>query len=283
MMPEPPVLESAAAPPVQYKRRRAPLLGRRRRLSLRWKHVVLWIFIQAALFAGVQRLCFFLLDWDRLRLTSVDIRPLSEPVHRLAEAEVRRCLSANLLALDTRRLASRLLAIPWIREVKIRKVYPSSLRVEMDVRQPMAVLDRGGLYLIDREGVVLDRAVIEDTLSLPLLEDEKAFSTDFEEKIALARSCLESLSVPLRRRVSSLDLSDPTCLSVVLREESVRLLLGRDGFQAKIELYEQQAGSWGAAFGILESVDFRIPGRTYLRPRPGGNDRAARAAEGEVM
>ncbi|OGD12245.1 MAG: hypothetical protein A2Y86_07095 [Candidatus Aminicenantes bacterium RBG_13_62_12] len=269
---------------VQYQRgQRVEVRRRRRLISLRLRHIILFVLLQAALFSGLQRLCFFLLEWDHLRLSRVEVYPRSEPGSARVEEEAARFLSVNLLLLDTTPLAARIKSLPWIKDARIRKSFPSTLRVDISVRRPLAVLDRGAFFLVDEEGVLLGPAEAESADSLPVLRDEGRFAEDFEAKISLARACLESLSPPLRSRVEELDLTDTGCLSLTLRDEPVRLVLGRSGFEAKVALYQRQAGAWTNAYGSLETVDFRLPGRAYLKPRDAKIETAVSAARGEVM
>lgn len=272
------------APVVQYRRgQRIAIHRRRKRITLRLRHVVVLVLLQAALFTGLQRLCLRLLEWDHLRLSRVEVRPRTEPECFRVESEASRYLSANLLALDTALLAARIKSLPWIKDARIRKSFPSTLRIDMTVRKPMAVLDRGPLFLVDEEGVLLGPADAAAADALPVLRDENSFLDDYPAKIALARACLESLSASDRVLVKALDLADPDGLSLTFRGEPVRLLLGRDGFEAKVARFRRRAGEWAAVCGGLGTVDLRLPGRATLRPGDGKIGPAASAGREEVM
>jgi cell division septal protein FtsQ len=277
-----------AAPPspaaVHYQRgRRTEVKRRRKRFALRLKHVVLLVLAQAALFTGLQRLCLGLLEWDHLRLSRVDIHPRTGPESDRVEREAARYLSANLLVLDTAPLAARIRSLPWVKDARIRKSLPSSLRVDFTVRLPMAVLDRGTLFLVDEEGVLLGPAGPAAAGGLPVLRDDGRFAEDYTAKIGLARACLESLSASHRARVETLDLTDAACLSLTFRGDPARLLLGSEGFGEKAALYLRRARAWAADHGSLSTVDLRLPDRAYLRPGDGTRGAAAPSAREEVM
>jgi len=272
------------APVVQYRRgQRVAVRRRRKRITLRLRHVVLLVCLQAALFSGLQRLYLLLLEWDHLRLSRVVVHPRTEPGSDRVESEASRYLAANLLALDTAPLAARIKSLPWIKDARIRKSFPSTLRIDITVRRPMAVLDRGPLFLVDEAGVLLGPAETAAAGALPVLRDENRFIDDYPAKIELARTCLESLSPSERALVGALDLTNPDCLRLTFRHDPVRLLLGREGFDAKILHYRKHAREWTAACGGLATVDLRLPGRTYLRPGDGKNGPAGSAGRGEVM
>ncbi|MBM3296334.1 MAG: FtsQ-type POTRA domain-containing protein [Candidatus Aminicenantes bacterium] len=274
--------DSPSAAAVQYRRGRRVPLKKRRRTTLRLWHVVLFVLLQAAVFTGLQRLCLFLFEWDHLRLSRVEVHPRTDPAAAGVEAEAARLLSTNLLLLDTERLATRIKLLPRVKSASIRKAFPGTLRVDITFRRPLAVLDRGALFLVDEEGVLLGTADAAAPASLPVLRDAGLFQEDYPVKIGLARICLERLP-SLRARVEEIDLTDPDCLALRLRGDPARLLLGGEAFEAKVALYLKQAGSWEEAYGSLETVDLRLPGRAVLRLRDGIIGTAAPAVRGEVM
>jgi len=193
-----------------------------------------------------------------------------------------RFLAANLLALDTSRLAAEIKSFSWIKDARIRKVFPATLRIEVKVRTPMAVLDRGLLYVVDGEGVLVAPAEAGDLAHWPLLGDRGQFAQDYPAKIALARTLLGGLSDELRARVERLDLSDVGCLSLRLRDDPADIILGADGFAAKLDLYARQAGRWAALFGRPETVDLRIADRVYMQLAAGAARTYPAVGRGEV-
>lgn len=67
-------------------------------------------------------------------------------------------IGRNLFEKDlTKRVAAILESNPWVLKVhSVKKVFPSKLSIELELRRPSAVLRRNGtFYLLDDEGVVL--------------------------------------------------------------------------------------------------------------------------------
>lgn len=268
---------------LHFRRGGHPGQGLRRKVGLRFYQALLCVLLQAALFTGLQRLCLFLLDWDHLRLNRIEVIPEESQVKDKVEKAASHFRSASLLALDTSPLASELETLPWIKEARIRKVFPSTLRIEVMVRTPMAVLDRGALFLVDEEGVLLGQAEEGAPSQWPLLSDRGEFQEDYQAKIALGRSCLSGLPAELRARIERIDLSDVGCLSLKLRDDPAELILGRDGFAVKLNIYNRQAAHWAAFFGRLKTVDLRIADRAYVRLAAGAARPHPAAGRGEVM
>jgi len=268
---------------LHFRRGGRPGRSLRRKVRLRFHHLVLFVLVQAALFTGLQRLWLFLLDWNHFSLNHIEVWPAHIPAGDKVESAASRYLSANLLALDTSRLASEIKSLSWIRDARIRKVFPSTLRIEVTVRTPLAVLDRGLLFLVDGDGVLLAPADGGDIARWPLLTDRGQFQEDYRAKIALARGCLGGLSATLRDKIETLDLSQASCLTLRIRNDSVRLILGPDRFSAQLDTYNKQAARWAAAFGRPDTVDLRIADRAYVRLAAGAARPRPATGRGEVM
>jgi cell division protein FtsQ len=77
---------------------------------------------------------------------------------------------SSLLFLDAAQTRARLVASPWIAEATVLKLYPGRLRIEVKERKAFALWQKdGNLYLIAKDGTVLDEKVRPEFASLPLL------------------------------------------------------------------------------------------------------------------
>lgn len=77
---------------------------------------------------------------------------------------------ASLLTLDADQARKRLNRIPWVARASVRKLYPDTLQVALEEREPFALWQRGKLVsLIDRSGNVITDEVPTKFAGLPLL------------------------------------------------------------------------------------------------------------------
>jgi cell division protein FtsQ len=82
---------------------------------------------------------------------------------------------SSLLFLDPTKARERLLANPWIAEATVLKLYPDRLRIEVKERKPFALWQKDGqVFLIARDGTVLESSVPPRYASLPLVVGEGA-------------------------------------------------------------------------------------------------------------
>jgi cell division protein FtsQ len=75
----------------------------------------------------------------------------------------------NLLLADVDAVARALLRHPWIAAADVRRRWPPALELTVRERQAVALVDLGGLYLVDRSGQPFKRAAPGDGLDLPLV------------------------------------------------------------------------------------------------------------------
>ena len=80
---------------------------------------------------------------------------------------------ATLLRLSERKVAEHVYASPWIADVKVRKVFPSSVRIDVTERVPAAFVDTGahGIWLVAGDGYWIVRRSKEPSASLLLVRD----------------------------------------------------------------------------------------------------------------
>ena len=75
----------------------------------------------------------------------------------------------HLLLCDTDLVAAALRRHPWVASAEVRRELPGVLAVRIAERRAAALVDLGGLYLVDDRGEVFKRAVPGDGLDLPVV------------------------------------------------------------------------------------------------------------------
>lgn len=106
-------------------------------------------------------------DWTRLReiiVSGLDHVTRQEVLTRLALPE-----QVGLLDLDLDELTARVKAHPWVANVTLERMWPSTLTVHVQERRGAAVLQNGNdRWLIDEEGVLLEKSA-EPYPALPVI------------------------------------------------------------------------------------------------------------------
>ncbi len=236
-----------------------------RKVKLKIRHILIAFLLCLGFFYGFSRLYLFLITWEKLNIDRVEIICQKVEIQRDIQYYFSQKYLGNILLLDIASLQARLSVHQWIEKVHIRKVFPSTIRIEATERIPIALLEKGGYFLIDKDGTILQEVSPEERPDLPVLIDAGRFRKDFDRKLALAWTCLEDLGKPAREQISVMDLTEYENVSVQLRNSDTWLIFGDSRFHEKFQSFLKNTGLFDT-FGPLEYIDFRYEDRLVLRP-----------------
>lgn len=259
---------SYVSEPMHFQRREGKTKKKKiqRKIKLRFRHILFYIILMGGIFFALQRSYLFLICWDKLDIQDVTVISSMPRIQQEIQQFLEGKHLGNILLLDIGLLQGKFTAHRWIKEVRVRKILPSTLKIEIKERTPAALLKQRHTYLIDEEGVFLEKMEQEERMDLPLLVDSNKFQKDYEEKINLAWECLHSLSPSQKEQVEVLDLSEFENVTVKLKDNPTRLILGNERFSEKINLYTRLRTRL-ERFGNLEYVDLRLHDRLYIKPK----------------
>jgi cell division septal protein FtsQ len=237
----------------------------KRKIKLKARHFVIYFLFVGGLFFGVQKAYLFLISWDELNVTSVDIQCTREGVRKDIERFLQGKYLGNLLLLDIDTLKENILSHPWIKEVHMRKNFPSSVSILINERMPAALMKSDSLYLIDKEGVKLQKVDPQPPGRYPVFIDNKSFANDAQAKLDLAWACLDSLRQRDEIEVAIVDLSEYDNVKIQLKDSSTWIIFGRDHFEEKMDFFLARQNILDQ-YGSLEYVDLRFKDRLYIKP-----------------
>jgi cell division protein FtsQ len=253
--------------PLQFQRGRAKVRYRRRHIRLRLGHLLFILALVAAAFTGVQRLALLALESRTFALRGL---ALSGATHR-TDGPVRGIVAPwrgiNLFLLDPGRIEAEVESLPWVKRADVARIWPARLRVAVEERTPMALIQDGGaLFLVDRDGVRLEAVDPARAPELPRLQSDDGFRRDYADKIDRARECLAGLPAEVIKSLAVVDVSRRGRVGLEMRDNPVRVYLRPGGTAADLTLFEREISDWESRFGRLDYVDLTVPGRAYLGP-----------------
>jgi cell division septal protein FtsQ len=254
--------------PLVFQRgdRTLPLRKSRRRLVIRPKHIFGLLLLFGAFFTAFQKGYFFLVTSEEFAIRTVRISCAYDPLATAVENLFQGRRLGNILLFDINALQERLQAIPWVKSVQVRKVFPSSLKVHVLERKPFALFEDGGLALIDEDGVVLEKDSSTSEWSLPIIRGKNAFLTGFSDHWGAVKSVIQNLPFREKIRLESLEYSELGDITLLFQDDPVKILVEETSVAEKLALFRSYRPAWESRFGPLSIADLRFSGRVIIRP-----------------
>ncbi|HYS42914.1 MAG TPA: cell division protein FtsQ/DivIB [Geobacteraceae bacterium] len=148
----------------------------------------------------------------------------------------------DLLSLRLRRIGEQLAKNPWVEKVRVRRYFPHVLAIEVTEREPVAVVNMGYLYYLDKNGEIFKPLNEGDRLDYPVLTGftEEELGKDpagSREMLKKARDLIAQLASRTSFRME--DVSEIHCdkgygFTLFLANGGVPVKLGNDAFDEKL-------------------------------------------------
>jgi cell division septal protein FtsQ len=198
---------------------------------------------------------------------------------RLSSGEVRAIVDdlrgSSILTADLPRYRRRLLQSPWVADVALRRVLPSTVEVFISERRPMGLCRLGTeIFLIDAHGTVIDQYGPQYAeFDLPIIDGLVQSPSSGEPAIDEPRAELAARVIDavaprkeLAQRISQIDVHDAHDAIVLLRNDPALLHLGEERFLERLRGYVDLAEALHERVPDMDYVDLRFEDRIYVRP-----------------
>jgi cell division septal protein FtsQ len=198
---------------------------------------------------------------------------------RLSAAAVESLLtgirSERILTIDFEAYRKRVLDSPWVADVSMRRILPSTVELRLIERAPMAVARLGPqLYLVDHAGVIIDEFGPQyRDFDLPIVDGlvrtvGRGAPVADAARVQLTGRFLDALGArpEFRRRISQIDVSNAHDLVAILDGDPAALHLGDTQFVERLNTYFEISQTLHDQFSDVEYVDLRFDERVYVRP-----------------
>jgi cell division septal protein FtsQ len=198
---------------------------------------------------------------------------------RISSGEVRAIVDglrgSSILTADLVGYRRQLMKSPWIADVALRRVLPSTVEVFVSERRPIGLCRLGGaLYLIDAAGTLIDEFGPQYAeFDLPIIDGlvappNSGQPTIDEARAELAARVIEALAPrkDIAKRVSQIDVRDAHDAVVMLEDDAALLHLGEDKFLERLQSYVDLAPALREQVTQIDYVDLRFGDRVYVRP-----------------
>jgi cell division septal protein FtsQ len=188
----------------------------------------------------------------------VYVHLLSDPYFRVREVEVeggrkipREILLSltvmegmpNLFSVKLKDVVKRLESHPWIEQVRVRKVFPHKIVIQVKERKPMAIIQLEELYYVDTQGEIFTPVGDRDEYNYPYVTglSRRVLETDPVEAKRLIAKALELLrivsqeKVPPLEEISEIHMEKVFGIHCFTKAEGVEVKMGWEDFEEKLK------------------------------------------------
>lgn len=283
--------------PAERNFRRASVKASRRR---RFRPQLSWALARRGLSLlllvfGVYQSIAFAFTTPLLRVNRISVHGNVRLSSGEVQALVEDLRGSSILRVDLDAFRQRLVESPWVAEVALRRVLPSTVEVFVSERTPVGLCRMGpDLYLVDETGTVIDQfgpqyaefdLPIIDGLVSPPGSGSTGGSIDVSRAELASRVIAElGRNQQIARRLSQVDVTDAHDALILLEGDPALLHLGDEKFLERVQSYLDLSPALRERVTEIDYVDLRFDPRVYVRPAAsGGKGRPlpAPAAEGK--
>jgi cell division protein FtsQ len=269
---------SVKAPAERNFRRARVKPGRKSRFKPKVSRAVVRQVVTVLLLVfGAYQAVAFALTTPLLRVNRIAVRGNVRLSSGQVQALVEDLRGTSILRADLDAFRRRLVESPWVGDVALRRVLPSTIEVFVWERRPVGLCRLGqDLFLVDENGVVIDQYGPQYAeFDLPIIDglmtppSRRGAETSIDPARAqLAARVIASLTrnAEIASRLSQVDVTDAHDAVVLLEDDAALLHLGDDKFLERVQSYLELSQALRDRVAEIDYVDLRFDQRVYVRP-----------------
>jgi cell division septal protein FtsQ len=149
----------------------------------------------------------------------------------------------NLFSVKLKEVVKQLESHPWIEQVRVKKVFPNKILIQIEERKPMAIIQLEELYYIDIRGEIFSPVGEKDEYNYPYLTGltRQVLEKDPVEAKRLISKALELLriahqeKVPPLEEISEIHMEKTFGIHCFTKAEGVEVKMGWEDFREKLK------------------------------------------------
>jgi cell division protein FtsQ len=149
----------------------------------------------------------------------------------------------NLFSINLKEVVKQLESHPWIEQVRVRKVFPHKILIQIEERKPMAIIQLEELYYIDTKGEIFSPVGDRDEYNYPYLTGltRQVLEKNPVEAKRLITKALELLrivdqeKVPPLEDISEIHMEKIFGIQCFTKTEGVEVKMGWEDFGEKLK------------------------------------------------
>ncbi|MCF8094790.1 MAG: FtsQ-type POTRA domain-containing protein [Desulfobacteraceae bacterium] len=247
-----------------------------------WQMALLKVFCAAAAIGAMSLMFVFGYQWltrcDYFRAENVEVSGVERLSRKRILKTAKIAEGVNILSVNISTARKRLLALPWVANVEIRRKIPDTFMIRVHEHMPVAVIELDEAYLVNNSGEIFMETGNEQFQKLPVISgvEYRAWKADSSEGKGVSESVMEVVRRAMKEgcllpfdSIKKINVDPELGLTVTTEEfPAEKIHLGFGGYESKyrrlskIFSYLKREGA-PAAF---KELDLRYEDRIVARP-----------------
>ena len=229
------------------------------------KALIMLVLCMSITGASAYLLKFGVTNWNYLQMKDSEVAGtihINPDIIHIALSEFK---GENLYLLEDDAVRDRLAQIPCVKDVKILRIFPSTLKVVIEERLPIAYIqtDQNEYFLIDEQGVLLDKIEFAGSVDMPVFCEisinnltlgQEVSDTNFKILLNVYKA-LKMKYPDFLASVAELYIEDGDVI-ISEQERGVRFIIGDRDFDERLEKLVFAYQNFGVA--TYSEIDVRF-------------------------
>jgi len=255
----------------RLKKKKKPLEWRK--ILHRTLRVGVTLFSPVLLLVGGFFVAQLLLASDLFRVDQVAVegngRLKKQQVVALSDIE----MGVNTFNLDLGLIGRKIEENPWIDNAQVQRIFPRQVMIHIEERQPVAIVNLGYLYYLDKQGEIFKVLDAADNLDYPVVTGfdyakAQAHNGEYAQQLRKVVALLSDLN---QRKLLSLDQISEVhfeaggSLSLYTLKGGVRIKLGTADYGRKLDRLERIYAQLQPKLPLLDYIDLNVEEKVIVR------------------
>ncbi|MCD6187377.1 MAG: cell division protein FtsQ/DivIB [Desulfuromusa sp.] len=255
----------------RLKRRKKPLDWRK--LLHRTLRIGVTLFSAVLLVVGGFFVTQLLLASDLFRVERVEVqgndRLSKGQVVALSDLEI----GINTFNLDIGLIGRKIEENPWVESARVQRIFPRQIMINIEERQPVAIVNLGYLYYLDKQGEIFKVLDATDSLDYPIVTGfnyakAQAHNAEYAQQLKQAVKLLADLSqrkLFSLEQVSEIHFEANGGLSLFTLAGGVKIKLGQTDYKRKLNRLERIYAQLQPKLQMLDYIDLNVDEKVIVR------------------
>lgn len=182
-------------------------------------------------------------------------------------------IGINTFNLDLGLIGRKIEENPWVESAHVQRIFPRQLLINIEERQPVAIINLGYLYYLDRRGEIFKVLGAADNLDYPIITGfDYTKAQEHNPEYAHQLRQIVGLLTDLSQRklfgidqVSEVHFATRGGLSLFTLEGGVKVKLGYSDFSRKLDRLERIYAQLQPKLQMLDYIDLNVDEKVIVR------------------